>query len=55
MKEKEIKLDTDLTVQVLTTGFWPTYKSDDLNLPTEMLKCIESFKTFYDIRTSHRR
>ena len=53
--EKEVKLDTDLTVQVLTTGFWPTYKSDDLSLPAEMLQCIESFKAFYDIRTSHRR
>ena len=33
----------------------PTYKSDDLNLPSEMLQCIETFKTFYDARTSHRR
>jgi cullin 1 len=42
-------------VQVLTTGFWPTYKSDDLNLPAEMVACIENFKGFYDQRTSHRR
>eukprot|EP00966_Prymnesium_polylepis_P093439 2162684-Prymnesium_polylepis.1 len=41
--------------QVLTTGFWPTYKNDDLNLPSEMLACIETFKLFYDKRTSHRR
>ncbi|KAG6525394.1 hypothetical protein ZIOFF_015350 [Zingiber officinale] len=26
----------DLTVTVLTTGFWPSYKSFDLNLPVEM-------------------
>ncbi|KAI3869486.1 hypothetical protein MKX03_007778, partial [Papaver bracteatum] len=26
----------DLTVTVLTTGFWPSYKSLDLNLPAEM-------------------
>ena len=55
LRDKEIKLDADLTVQVLTTGFWPTYKSDDLNLPTVMLQCIETFKAFYDTRTSHRR
>jgi len=55
IRDKEIKLDTDLSVQVLTTGFWPTYKSDDLNLPSEMLACIETFKSFYDTRTSHRR
>ena len=53
--EKEVELKTDLSVQVLTTGFWPTYKSDELNLPAEMLACIETFKTFYDARTSHRR
>lgn len=55
VKQKEVKLGTELTVQVLTTGFWPTYKSDDLNLPAEMLRCIETFKAFYDQRTSHRR
>jgi len=55
LRDKEIKLETDLSVQVLTTGFWPTYKSDDLNLPAEMLQCIETFKSFYDSRTSHRR
>jgi cullin 1 len=27
----------DLTVTVLTTGFWPSYKSFDLNLPSEMV------------------
>lgn len=27
----------DLTVTVLTTGFWPSYKSFDLNLPAEMV------------------
>jgi len=55
LSSKEIDLKTDLSVQVLTTGFWPTYKSDDLSLPSEMLQCIEAFKTFYDGRTSHRR
>ncbi|KAL1524971.1 hypothetical protein AB1Y20_019847 [Prymnesium parvum] len=55
LRENNIKLETDVTVQVLTTGFWPTYKNDDLNLPSEMLACIETFKAFYDKRTSHRR
>ncbi|KAF2575300.1 hypothetical protein F2Q70_00000126, partial [Brassica cretica] len=27
----------DLTVTVLTTGFWPSYKSFDINLPAEMV------------------
>lgn len=34
----------DLTVTVLTTGFWPSYKSFDLNLPSEMV-CIYAFMT----------
>jgi cullin 1 len=28
----------DLTVTVLTTGFWPSYKSSDLALPAEMVR-----------------
>lgn len=55
MEEKGIKLDNELTVQVLTTGFWPTYKSDELNLPTELEACVTAFKTYYDSKTSHRR
>jgi len=50
-KDKEL----DLTVQVLTTKFWPQYKSDELKLQKEMLQCVEAFKAFYDSHTSHRR
>lgn len=45
----------DLTVTVLTTGFWPSYKSFDLNLPSEMVKCVEVFKGFYETKTKHRK
>ncbi|XP_022727593.1 cullin-1 isoform X6 [Durio zibethinus] len=45
----------DLTVTVLTTGFWPSYKSFDLNLPAEMVKCVEVFKGFYETETKHRK
>ncbi|ONK62973.1 uncharacterized protein A4U43_C07F10080 [Asparagus officinalis] len=45
----------DLTVTVLTTGFWPSYKSFDLNLPDEMVKCIGVFKEFYQTKTKHRK
>ena len=30
----------ELTVTVLTTGFWPTYKSFGLNLPAEMVRFL---------------
>ncbi|CAA7061300.1 unnamed protein product [Microthlaspi erraticum] len=45
----------DMTVTVLTTGFWPSYKTSDLNLPSEMINCIQVFKAYYELRTSHRR
>ncbi|KAH9794574.1 Cullin-1 [Citrus sinensis] len=51
----------DLSVTVLATGFWPSYKSSDLNLPSqmikyiEMIKCVEVFKRFYETKTKHRK
>lgn len=45
----------ELSVSVLTTGFWPTYKSMDLALPKEMVRCIEVFRKHYDSRTNHRK
>ncbi|KAF8038202.1 hypothetical protein BT93_B0915 [Corymbia citriodora subsp. variegata] len=45
----------DLTVTVLTTGFWPSYKSFDLNLPAEMVKCVEVFREFYQTKAKHRK
>nr|CAB3477177.1 unnamed protein product [Digitaria exilis] len=51
----ELHPSVDLSVQVLTTGFWPTYKSSDINLPSEMVKCVEVFKEFYQTVTKHRK
>jgi cullin 1 len=48
------KLSTDLDVKVLTTGFWPSYKSADLELPAEMVACVEAFQKFYSETTKHR-
>ncbi|XP_030973985.1 cullin-1-like isoform X1 [Quercus lobata] len=45
----------DLTVTVLTTGFWPSYKSFDLNLPPELVKCVKVFQEFYQTKTKHRK
>ena len=28
---------TDFNVTVLTTGYWPSYKTSDINLPAEMV------------------
>ncbi|KAH7682034.1 Cullins domain-containing protein [Dioscorea alata] len=45
----------DLTVTVLTIGFWPSYKTCTFNLPPEMLRCVEAFKQFYQTRTKRTR
>ncbi|XP_053311215.1 cullin-4A [Spea bombifrons] len=45
----------DLTVNILTMGYWPTYTPMDVHLPTEMVKLQEIFKTFYLGKHSGRR
>ncbi|WIA23650.1 hypothetical protein OEZ85_000353 [Tetradesmus obliquus] len=54
-QRKNKQLPIDLSVTVLTTGFWPTYKSMDLALPGEMVEGIEAFKEFYEAETKHRK
>mmetsp|Transcript_8359 Transcript_8359/g.21552 ORF Transcript_8359/g.21552 Transcript_8359/m.21552 type:complete len:763 (+) Transcript_8359:378-2666(+) len=51
----EKKPSIDLTVNVLTTGFWPSYPVPDLSLPKPMAESIDVFKEFYDQKTKHRR
>mmetsp|Transcript_17376 Transcript_17376/g.31660 ORF Transcript_17376/g.31660 Transcript_17376/m.31660 type:complete len:748 (+) Transcript_17376:238-2481(+) len=45
----------DFGVQVLTTGYWPTYPAFDVHLPAEMTKCTTLFKDYYDERNNKRR
>eukprot|EP00271_Cylindrocystis_brebissonii_P012999 TRINITY_DN32537_c0_g1_i1.p1 TRINITY_DN32537_c0_g1~~TRINITY_DN32537_c0_g1_i1.p1 ORF type:complete len:749 (-),score=177.31 TRINITY_DN32537_c0_g1_i1:795-3041(-) len=45
----------ELTVTVLTTGFWPSYKSSDLALPLEMVKSVGLFQEHYSTKTKHRK
>jgi cullin 1 len=46
----ELNPGIDLAVTVLTTGFWPSYKSFDINLPSEMV----SFFSFMLLKVCHR-
>eukprot|EP00696_Hemimastix_kukwesjijk_P013473 gnl/Hemi2/26882_TR9048_c0_g1_i1.p1 gnl/Hemi2/26882_TR9048_c0_g1~~gnl/Hemi2/26882_TR9048_c0_g1_i1.p1 ORF type:complete len:769 (-),score=241.55 gnl/Hemi2/26882_TR9048_c0_g1_i1:48-2156(-) len=48
------KPNIDINVQVLTSGFWPTYKAEEIQLPQELLECVGAFKAFFDTRTEHR-
>ncbi|XP_020102129.1 cullin-1-like [Ananas comosus] len=53
--DPHVDLDLDFTVTVLTAGIWPTYKSFDVSLPAEMLKCVGAFKEFYAAKTKRRK
>jgi cullin 1 len=45
----------EFSVQVLTTGHWPSYQVLDISLPPNMARCMTMFKMYYDSKTSHRR
>ncbi|XP_053563740.1 LOW QUALITY PROTEIN: cullin-4A [Bombina bombina] len=45
----------DLTVNILTMGYWPHIPPMDVHLPAEMVKLQEIFKTFYLGKHSGRR
>lgn len=45
----------DFGVQVLTTGFWPTYKSPEVTLTQEMMKCMNVFKEWHDQKHQKRK
>jgi cullin 1 len=44
------------SVQILTTGHWPQYKYyNEIVLPSSMLKCMETFKMYYDNMTNNNK
>ncbi|MBN3303545.1 CUL4A protein, partial [Amia calva] len=45
----------ELTVNILTMGYWPTYIPMEVHLPTEMVKLQEVFKMFYLGKHSGRK
>mmetsp|Transcript_18616 Transcript_18616/g.51986 ORF Transcript_18616/g.51986 Transcript_18616/m.51986 type:complete len:742 (+) Transcript_18616:190-2415(+) len=53
MRSVDTKLD--FSVQVLTTGFWPRYKSPEVVLTPEMAKCMEVFKEWHDNKHQKRK
>ena len=45
----------ELTVNILTMGYWPTYIPMEVHLPGEMVKLQEVFKKFYLGKHSGRK
>lgn len=52
---RSIDSKLDFSVQVLTTGFWPTYKSPEVALTPEMSKCMDIFKDWHDQKHQKRK
>lgn len=52
----ELRESPDLSVQVLTTGAWPSNGHHGAcNIPPELVSCCEQFKDFYDRAHSGRK
>ena len=54
-KMKKHDYPIDFSAQVLTTGFWPTYKSPEISLPSEMSDCMKLFKDWHDNKHGQRK
>ncbi len=55
LKQNKHLVKLDFSVQVLTTGFWPSYKSPEVVLPNEMTKCMSLFKDWHDNKHAKRK
>mmetsp|Transcript_2023 Transcript_2023/g.6133 ORF Transcript_2023/g.6133 Transcript_2023/m.6133 type:complete len:747 (+) Transcript_2023:133-2373(+) len=55
LKAAPDRLAADFSVQVLTTGYWPTFAAIDAHLPAEIVSCTRVFKDYYDKKNSKRR
>lgn len=55
MQEKAGSIKMDFGVQVLTTGFWPTYKSPEVTLTDEMSECMKVFREWHEQEHQKRK
>jgi cullin 1 len=54
VENKKKTLPISFSPQVLTTGFWPSFKIDQLTTGEDFDVCLKLFKEFYDSRTESR-
>jgi len=52
---RSIRSDVELSVHVLTQGYWPTYPPVEVNLPQEVLQLQEIFNNYYTSKHNGRR
>ena len=46
-QEKEKADPIDFDIKILTTSYWPSYKSFELSVPTEIKSCMDNFSEYY--------
>ena len=54
-KDLQAKIGSEISVHVLTTGYWPAYPPAPLNVPKELLDHQEAFEKFYLSKHQGRR
>lgn len=55
MRQQAAAQKLDFGVQVLTTGFWPTYKSPEVTLTPDMDKCMKVFQEWHEQKHQKRK
>lgn len=54
-KQQDSKTSLEFSVQVLTTGFWPTYMKPEPNLPDELQHHMDTFADWHDKEHARRK
>ena len=52
---RAVESDIELSVHVLTQGYWPTYPPVEVTLPPEVMKLQDNFNTYYTTKHNGRR
>eukprot|EP00889_Picochlorum_renovo_P001901 jgi/Picre1/28931/NNA_004326.t1 len=55
LDRKNTSLPVDMNVTVLTTGYWPSYKVLEMELPEKMVESLECFSKFHEETAKSRR
>ena len=46
----------DFDIKILTTSYWPSYKSFELSVPMEIKSCMDNFTSYYNkLPQNHHR
>eukprot|EP00615_Pteridomonas_danica_P010351 CAMPEP_0114360526 /NCGR_PEP_ID=MMETSP0101-20121206/23934_1 /TAXON_ID=38822 ORGANISM="Pteridomonas danica, Strain PT" /NCGR_SAMPLE_ID=MMETSP0101 /ASSEMBLY_ACC=CAM_ASM_000211 /LENGTH=638 /DNA_ID=CAMNT_0001504815 /DNA_START=386 /DNA_END=2302 /DNA_ORIENTATION=- len=53
--KKDPTSNLDFSTQMLTTGYWPSYTSYEVNLPPSIQRCVSVFTDYYMEKNSKRR